>query len=172
MATEVILREYVEHLGNRGEVVKVADGYARNYLLPRGLALRVTGEAKRQIEREKVKAEAREMGERQSAEALAAALAAVDLSIARRVGDHNTLYGSVTTSDIAEALAARQIIVDRRKILLEDAIKTLGEHVVVIKLHRDVPASVTVKIVAAQAAGTATSAAAPAAAPTDAPAAE
>jgi len=159
MATEVILREYVEHLGNRGEIVKVADGYARNYLLPRGLALRVTGEAKRQIEREKVKAEAREMGERQAAEALAAALAAVDLSIARRVGDHNTLYGSVTTSDIAEALAARQIIVDRRKILLEDAIKTLGEHVVVIKLHRDVPASVTVKIVAAQAAGTATSAA-------------
>jgi large subunit ribosomal protein L9 len=168
MATEVILREYVEHLGNRGEVVKVADGYARNYLLPRGLALRVTGEAKRQIEREKVKAEARELGERQAAEALAAALAAVDLSIARRVGDHNTLYGSVTTSDIAEALAARQIVVDRRKILLEDAIKTLGDHVVVIKLHRDVPASVTVKIVAAQAAGTATSAAAPAAATTDA----
>jgi large subunit ribosomal protein L9 len=158
MATEVILREYVEHLGNRGEVVKVADGYARNYLLPRGLALRVTGEAKRQIEREKVKAEARELGERQAAEALAAALAAVDLSIARRVGDHNTLYGSVTTSDIAEALAARQIVVDRRKILLDDAIKTLGDHVVAIKLHRDVPASVTVKIVAAQAAGTATSA--------------
>jgi len=159
MATEVILREYVEHLGNRGEVVKVADGYARNYLLPRGLALRVTGEAKRQIEREKVKAESRELGERQTAEALAAALAAVDLSIARRVGDHNTLYGSVTTSDIAEALAARQIVVDRRKILLDDAIKTLGDHVVVIKLHRDVPASVTVKIVPAQAAGTATSAA-------------
>lgn len=156
MATEVILREYVEHLGNRGEVVKVADGYARNYLLPRGLALRVTNEAKRQIEREKVKAEARELGERQAAEALAAALAAVDLSIARRVGDHNTLYGSVTTSDIAEALAARQIIIDRRKILLEDAIKTLGEHVVNIKLHRDVPASVTVKIVPA--AGTASSA--------------
>jgi len=140
-------------------VVKVADGYARNYLLPRGLALRVTGEAKRQIEREKVKAESRELGERQTAEALAAALAAVDLSIARRVGDHNTLYGSVTTSDIAEALAARQIVVDRRKILLDDAIKTLGDHVVVIKLHRDVPASVTVKIVPAQAAGTATSAA-------------
>lgn len=160
MATEVILREYVEHLGNRGEVVKVADGYARNYLLPRGLALRVTGEAKRQIEREKVKAEARELAERQSAEALAAALAAVDLSIARRVGDHNALYGSVTTSDIAEALAARQITIDRRKILLDDAIKTLGEHVVNIKLHRDVPASVTVKIIAAQAAGTATSVAA------------
>jgi len=172
MATEVILREYVEHLGNRGEVVKVADGYARNYLLPRGLALRVTGEAKRQIEREKVKAEAREMGERQAAEALAAALAAVDLSIARRVGDHNTLYGSVTTSDIAEALAARQIVIDRRKILLEDAIKTLGAHVVNIKLHRDVPASVTVKIVAAQAAGTATSAAPAATATTDAPEAE
>lgn len=159
MATEVILREYVEHLGNRGEVVKVADGYARNYLLPRGLALRVTSEAKRQIEREKVKAEARETEERQAAQALADALAAVDLSIARRVGDHQTLYGSVTTSDIAEALAARQITIDRRRILLDDALKTLGEHVVTIKLHRDVPASVTVKIVAAQAAGTATSAA-------------
>ncbi len=161
MATEVILREYVEHLGNRGEVVKVADGYARNYLLPRGLALRVTSEAKRQIERERAKAEARENDERQAAQALANALAAVDLSISRRVGDHNTLYGSVTTADIAEALAARQIVVDRRKILLEDALKTLGEHVVTIKLHRDVPASVTVKIVAAQAAGNATSAPAP-----------
>jgi large subunit ribosomal protein L9 len=165
MATEVILREYVEHLGNRGEVVKVADGYARNYLLPRGLALRVTGEAKRQIERERSKADERELAERRAAEAMAASLAAVDLPIARRVGDHNTLYGSVTTSDIAEALAARQITVDRRKILLDEPLKTLGEHVVTIKLHRDVPASVTVKIVPAQAAGQATAAPAAAAEP-------
>lgn len=155
MATEVILRQYVEHLGNRGDVVKVADGYARNYLLPRGLALRVTSEARRQIERERAKVEALESTERQQAEALAAALAAADVTIARRVGDHNTLYGSVTSADIAEALAARQLTVDRRKIVLAEALKTIGEHVVTIKLHRDVPATVTVKVVATQAAGAA-----------------
>jgi large subunit ribosomal protein L9 len=155
MATEVILREYVEHLGNRGEVVKVADGYARNYLLPRGLALRVTDEARRQIEREREKAEAKESAERQTAEALAAALGAVDLSIPRRVGENDVLYGSVTASDIAEALAARQLTVDRRKIQLADALKTIGEHPVAIKLHRDVTATVTVKIVPAQTAGAA-----------------
>lgn len=153
MATELILRQYVEHLGNRGEIVKVADGYARNFLLPRKLALRVTAENKKQIERERAKAEAQESEERASAQALAAALATADISIARRVGDHDTLYGSVTTSDIAEALSARQITIDRRKIQLEEPLKTLGEHVVTIKLHRDVPATVTIKIVPAQAAG-------------------
>lgn len=153
MATEVILRQYVEFLGNRGEVVKVADGYARNYLLPRKLALRVTEEGKKQIERERAKAEVVENDERVAAQALAAALAAADISIGRRVGEHDTLYGSVTSSDIAEALNARQIVVDRRRILLSDPLKTLGEHVVAIKVHRDVPASVTIKIVAAQVAG-------------------
>lgn len=152
MATELILRQYVEHLGNRGEIVKVADGYARNYLLPRKMALRVTDENKKQIERERAKAEAAEQEEKAAAQALADALAAADISIARRVGDHDTLYGSVTTSDIAEALSARQIVVDRRKIQLDEPLKTLGEHPVVIKLHRDVPASVTIKIVAAQSA--------------------
>jgi large subunit ribosomal protein L9 len=153
MATEVILRQYVEHLGNRGEVVKVADGYARNFLLPRKLALRVTEENKKQIERERAKAEALENDERAAAQALAAALAAADISIARRVGEHDTLYGSVTTADIAEALSARQITIDRRKIVLAEPLKTIGEHVVTIKLHRDVPATLTVKIVPAQAAG-------------------
>jgi len=153
MATEVILRQYVEHLGNRGEVVKVADGYARNFLLPRKLALRVTDENKKQIERERAKAEALENDERAAAQALAEALATADISIARRVGDHQTLYGSVTTGDIAEALSARQITVDRRKIVLAEPLKTIGEHVVTVKLHRDVPATVTVKIVPAQAAG-------------------
>ncbi|MEO6223544.1 MAG: 50S ribosomal protein L9 [Vicinamibacterales bacterium] len=153
MATEVILRQYVEHLGNRGEVVKVADGYARNFLLPRKLALRVTDENKKQIERERAKAEAQENDERASAQHLAAALAAADISIARRVGEHNTLYGSVTTGDIAEALSARQISVDRRKIVLAEPLKTIGEHPVTVKLHRDVTATVTVKIVPAQAVG-------------------
>jgi large subunit ribosomal protein L9 len=153
MATEVILRQYVEHLGNRGEVVKVTDGYARNFLLPRKLALRVTDENKKQIERERAKAEAQENEERASAQHLAEALGAADISIARRVGEHDTLYGSVTSSDISEALNARQLTVDRRKIVLPEPLKTIGEHPVTVKLHRDVTATVTVKIVPAQAAG-------------------
>lgn len=153
MATEVILRQYVEHLGNRGEVVKVADGYARNFLLPRKLALRVTDENKKQIERERAKAEAQENEERASAQHLAEALGAADISIARRVGEHDTLYGSVTSGDISEALNARQLSVDKRKIVLPEALKTIGEHQVTVKLHRDVTATLTVKIVPAQAAG-------------------
>ena len=153
MSIEVILKEHVESLGRRGEIVKVADGYARNFLFPRQLALAVTGENKKQIERERAKAEAQENDERAAAQHLAAALGAADISIARRVGEHDTLYGSVTSGDIAEALAARQLSVDRRKIVLPDALKTIGEHPVTIKLHRDVTATVTVKIVPAQAAG-------------------
>jgi large subunit ribosomal protein L9 len=149
MSIEVILREHVDNLGQRGEVVKVSDGYARNFLLPRKLALRVTGESKRQIERERAAAEAREAGDRKSAEALAARLASVEVAIARRVGDHDTLYGSVTGSDIAEALAAQQIVVDRRKIQLAEPLKTLGEHLVPVKLQRDVTGEIKVKIVPA-----------------------
>jgi large subunit ribosomal protein L9 len=146
---EVILKEHVEHLGSRGEIVKVADGYARNYLLPRKLALAVTDENKRQIERERAKAEAREAEERQMAEALAARLQALDLSIARRVGEQDTLYGSVTSGDIAEALQAQNFTVDRRKIQLADPLKVVGEHVVPVRLHRDVIAQLKVKVVPA-----------------------
>jgi large subunit ribosomal protein L9 len=149
MAIEVILREHVEHLGQRGEVVKVSDGYARNYLLPRKLALRVTSEAKRQIERERAVVEAREANERLEAEGLATRLANVTVSIARRVGDQNTLYGSVTATDIAEALAAQQIVVDRRKIQLPEALKTLGEHTVPVKLTRDVVGQIKIQVVPA-----------------------
>src|SRR6187402_2577349 len=125
MAIEVILKEHVEHLGRRGEVVKVAPGYARNYLLPRKLALAVTDENKRQIARERVKAEAKDAEEVQAAQALATRIEAVELAIARRVGEHETLYGSVTSSDLAEALAQRQLEVDRRKIQLPDPLKSL-----------------------------------------------
>lgn len=149
MSIEVILKEHVEHLGRRGEIVKVADGYARNFLFPRKLALAVTGENKRQIERERAKAEAREAEEVQIAQALATRLEAVELAIARRVGENDTLYGSVTAADIAEALAARELGVDRRKIQLSEPLKTLGEHVVPVKLHREVTADVKVKVVAA-----------------------
>ena len=104
---EVILREHVEHLGQRGDVVKVAEGYARNYLLPRKLALAVTANNKRQIDREKKIAEARDMEDRAQAEAIAQRLAQLEIEIARRVGEHDTLYGSVTSADIAEALQAQ-----------------------------------------------------------------
>ena len=149
MSIEVILKEHVEHLGQRGEIVKVASGYARNYLLPRKLALAVTDENKRQVERERARAEAREADERTQAQALAVRIAAVEVSIARRVGEHETLYGSVTSADIAEALAARDLPIDRRKIQLADPLKTLGEHVVPVKLHREVTAQLKVMVVAA-----------------------
>lgn len=149
MSIEVILREHVDHLGRRGEIVKVADGYARNYLLPRKLALAVTDENKRQIERERARAEAREAEERTEAEALAARLNALEVAIARRVGENETLYGSVTSADIAEALAARSVVVDRRKIQLPEPLKTTGEHTVPIKVHRDVTAQVKIHIIPA-----------------------
>ena len=152
MSIEVILREHVEHLGRRGEVVKVANGYARNYLLPRKLALAVTEENKKLIEREREKAEAREAEELMEAQALQTRLEAVELAIARRVGENETLYGSVTSSDIAEALATRQLVIDRRKIQLSEPIKTLGDHAVPVKLHRDVVATVKVKVVPEEAA--------------------
>jgi large subunit ribosomal protein L9 len=149
MAIEVILKEHVEHLGRRGEIVKVADGYARNYLLPRKLALAVTDENKRQVERERAKAEAREAEELRDAQALAAKIVALDLSIPRRVGENDTLYGSVTTADLAEALEERGLAVDRRRIQLAEPLKTLGEHTVPVKIHREVTAPLKVTIVAA-----------------------
>ena len=149
MPIEVILKEHVEHLGRRGDIVKVASGYARNYLFPRQLALVVTGENKKQIERERVKAEAREATELAAAQALAASIEALDIAISRRVGENDTLYGSVTASDIADALAARDITVDRRKIQLVDPLKALGTHTVPVKLYRDVTANLKVTIVAA-----------------------
>ena len=149
MSIEVILKEHVEHLGRRGEVVKVANGYARNFLFPRKLALAVTAENKRQIERERAKAEAREAEDVQIAQALATRLEAIEIAISRRVGENETLYGSVTSGDIAEALAARELGVDRRKIQLAEPLKTLGDHVVPVRLHRDVTADVKVKVVPA-----------------------
>jgi large subunit ribosomal protein L9 len=145
---EVILREHVEHLGNRGEIVKVADGYARNYLLPRKLALLVTDGNRRQIERERAKFDAKEAEEQKVAQAIADRMASVEIVIARRVGETDALYGSVTTSDIAEALAAKGFDIDRRKLQLPEPIKRLGAIDLPVKLHRDVTATVKVKVVA------------------------
>jgi len=144
---DVILREHVDNLGRRGEIVKVADGYARNYLLPRKLALLATEGNKKQIERERVKYEAVEAEEQKVAEALRDRLTNVEISIARKVGETEALYGSVTTADIAEALAAKGFVVDRRKLQLAEPIKKIGEVTVPIKLHRDVTADLKVNVV-------------------------
>ena len=147
---ELILREHVDNLGRRGDVVKVAAGYARNYLLPRKLALPVTETNKRQIERERAVAEARDAEERSGAEAVARRMEQVEIEIARRVGENETMYGSVTSADIAQALTAKGFEVEKRKIVLHDAIKSVGEHTVPVKIHRDVTAQVKIKVVPAQ----------------------
>ena len=144
---EVILREHVEHLGKRGEVVKVAAGYARNYLLPRKLALPATDGNKKHVERERRIVEARESQERGVAEALGTRLAAVDITIARRVGDTEQLYGSVTSGDIADFLKEKGFDVDKRKLILPEAIKAIGDHDVPLKLHREVTIPLKVHVV-------------------------
>jgi large subunit ribosomal protein L9 len=144
---EIILREHVEHLGRRGDIVSVADGYARNYLLPRKLALPATEGNKKRVERERKLAEAREADERRAAEAMAERLGAVEIVVARRVGENDTLYGSVTSADVAASLAEKQVEIDRRKIQLPEPLKALGEYDVPVKLHRDVTGQVKVKVV-------------------------
>ena len=145
---DVILREHVDHLGNRGEIVKVADGYARNYLLPRKLALLATDGNKKQVEREREKFETKEAEEKKVAEGLAARVNAMEISIARKVGENEVLFGSVTTGDIAAALSAKGFDVDRRKLQLKDPIKKLGDFEIPIKLQRDVTATIKLKVVA------------------------
>lgn len=147
MSIEVILKDHVEHLGRRGDIVKVADGYARNYLLPRKLALAVNASSRRQIEAEQKRAEQVELEETREAEALAARLSAIECVIARKVGETDTLYGSVTTSDIGDALTAQQFDIDKRKIVLAEPLKELGEFDVPVKLHRAVTATIKVKVV-------------------------
>jgi len=151
---EVILREHVDNLGQRGEIVKVADGYARNYLLPRKLALLATDGNKKQIERERAKFEVKEAEEKKIAEALAARMSGLEIVIARRVGETDALYGSVTSADIAETMAARGFDIDRRKLQLPEPIKRISEVDVPVKLYRDVIATVKVKVVAEGAART------------------
>jgi len=143
---EVILRTHVEHLGNRGEVVKVAAGYARNYLLPRKLALPATDGNKRHVERERKIVEARESDERGQAQAIAARLESLEIVMLRRVGDTEQLYGSVTSSDIADFLKGKGFEVDRRKLILPEPIKVLGEHSVPLRLHRDVTVTLKVQV--------------------------
>ena len=145
---EVILKEDVANVGFRGEVVKVADGYARNYLLPRKLAMQATAANKAVIEQMKAAAARRSATEKAQAEALLARLEPVVLSFTRKSGEQGHLFGSVTSADIAHELETQGFEVDRRKIQLGDAIKGLGDYKVAIRLHREVTAHVTVKVLA------------------------
>ena len=145
---EVILREHVDHLGRRGDLVKVADGYARNYLLPRKLALLATEGNKKQIERERVKFDMKELEDQKVAQAVAERMAGVEIEIASMVGETEALYGSVTSGDITDALATKGFELDRRKLQLPEPIKKLGEYTVPVKLHRDVTTNLKVRVVA------------------------
>jgi large subunit ribosomal protein L9 len=143
---EVILKEDVVNLGFRGEVVKVADGYARNYLLPRKLAMQATDTNKAVIEQMKTSAARRSAGEKAKAEEFAAKLDAVALTFTRKVGEAGHLFGSVTSADVATELAAQGIEVDRRKIQLGEPLKSIGEFTVAVRLHREVTAHIKVKV--------------------------
>lgn len=144
----VIMMQDVLHTGTRGEVVEVKPGFARNYLFPNGLALEATAGNMRVFEQQKKKLEIVHEKERSSAADLATQIEGVEVSIAKRVGESETLYGSVTAAEVAEALEHTGIHIDRRRIDLEGGIKTLGEHPVRIELHSDVVAEITVTVVA------------------------
>jgi len=145
---EVILKEDVANLGHRGDVVKVADGYGRNFLLPRKLALQATLANKAVIEQMKTAAARRSATEKTQAEELVSKLEPLVLSFTRKSGESGQLFGSVTSVDIASELATKGFEVDRRKIQLDEPLKSLGDFDVAIKLHREVTAHVKVKVVA------------------------
>ena len=145
---EVILKEDVPNLGLRGDVVKVAEGYGRNYLLPRKMAMQATAANKAVIEQMKAAAARRSASEKAVAEELAAKLAPVELSFIRKSGEAGHLFGSVTSADIAAELAAKGFDVDRRKIQLSDPLKSVGDITVGIRLHREVTAHIKVNVVA------------------------
>ncbi|MBI4458979.1 MAG: 50S ribosomal protein L9 [Acidobacteria bacterium] len=144
---ELILREDIPNLGQRGDVVRVSDGYGRNYLLPRKLAVAVTEGNRKVVQQEKAAALRREVHEKSEAEQLAGMLNSANVSVARKAGETGALFGSVTSMDVTEALARLGFQIDRRKILLENPIKQLGEYQVPVRLHREVTASVTVQVV-------------------------
>ena len=143
---EVILKEDVEKLGHRGDIVKVAEGYGRNFLLPRKLAIEASKANKAVIEQMKAAAVRKFAREKTGAEALAQQLNEVQLAFERKVGEKDHLFGSVTSADIAAALEGKGFNVDRRKIHLDDPLKSLGEFHVPVKLHREVTAHVKVTI--------------------------
>ncbi len=143
---KVILREDVENLGRGGEVVDVKPGYGRNFLLPRGLAVLANPKNVREVEHQKAVASAKAAKMKASAEAVAKRLAETPVTLKRKVGEQDKLYGSVTALDVAEALAARGLAVDRRSIDLKEPIKTVGDFEVPVKLHSEVVGKAKVKV--------------------------
>lgn len=143
---EVILREDVDKLGSRGSVVKVADGYARNFLLPKRLAVAASDANKKIVEQEREAHLRREAKAKTDAEDLAKLMANVKLTFRQKVGENNQLFGSVTAKDIADALEAQRFHIERRKIQLDEPIRTLGNHKVTLRLHRDVSTEIDVII--------------------------
>jgi large subunit ribosomal protein L9 len=143
---QIILQEDVEKLGNRGELVEVAPGYARNFLLPRKLGIEATPGNMKRLERMRVTFAKKEATEKGAAQTLADSLQGVSLSFARKAGDNEQLFGSVTSSDIVEALEAQGYHIDKRKITLADPIKVVGDYEVPVKLHREIIAKVKVAV--------------------------
>lgn len=144
--TQVLLREDIDNLGARGEIVRVKAGYARNYLLPRNLAVEATVNNVRQIEGERAALAKREAKERSTAESQASQLQKLTLKFERKVGEAGVLYGSVTSMDIAHELAAQGYEIDRRKISLREPIKRFGTYTVPVRLHRDVTVELPVSV--------------------------
>jgi len=144
---QIVLKEDIDKLGRRGEIVKVADGYARNYLLPFGKALPATAGNLKVIEREKRRYVVMLTKEKEENEALAGRIQGLSLTLVRKVGESDVLYGSVTSGDVAEALSKEGVVVDKRRIQLSEPIKSLGIYTIPIRLHPKVTAEVKVWVV-------------------------
>jgi large subunit ribosomal protein L9 len=143
---KVILKEDVESLGARGAVVTVKDGFARNYLLPKGIAMRFTAGAQKVLEQERRMYELRQLKAKEEAMAVADKLSAIELSVSKRAGDQDVLYGSVTPTDIADLFKQAGFVLDKRKIVLHDPIKKLGDYEVTIRLHHEVAPKVRLHV--------------------------
>jgi large subunit ribosomal protein L9 len=144
---QVILRQDIPKLGRRGDVVTVKNGYARNFLLPHKLAMEATAGNRKQVADMKAASARREAQEKEGAESLAAQLAEVALTITAKAGESDQLFGSVTAMDIAEALESKGFSIDKRRVLLEEPLKTLGEYSVPVRLHREVTGAVKVTVI-------------------------
>ena len=144
---DVILREDIDKLGARGEVVKVAPGYARNFLLPKRLAVEATDANRKIVEQERQAHLRKEAKQKSEAEDLSKLMSGVSVTIAQKAGENDQLFGSVTAKDVVDALAAKNFTVDRRKVQLDEPIKQLGEYKVPVRLHREVTAEITVTVI-------------------------
>jgi large subunit ribosomal protein L9 len=143
---EIILLKDIEKLGNRGDIIKVADGYGRNYLLPQKLAVEASAQSRKWVDQQRVRFLKEEAKEKADAEELGKLMEGATVAFKRKSGEHGTLFGSVTAIDVAEGLAVQGYKIDRRKIQLEDPLKVLGEYDVPVKLHREVTTTVKVKV--------------------------